>query len=146
MKFKNLFNILSILLLTFFTPKSSHAIGYPALDTTSNWNIGSFGFDPSSGDYIRQVSKNVWTSPGVSQNKSVFYEISVIGIRKGTTDYYLNCPTDFADVNHSSVQFNTSPLPNSSRSEIDWYKYAPESWVKPGMNGMSYISGPMPQF
>lgn len=99
MKLKNILKSI-LVLLTILAPTSVKAIGYPALDTTSKWNIGAFGYTPGVGVYFQQVSKNVWTSPGVSQAKMVFYELSVVGVKKGNTEYYLNSPFTFNDITY----------------------------------------------
>jgi hypothetical protein len=50
------------------------------------------------------------------------------------------------DVDHSSIQFNHQAAKGSAFSELDWYRLAPEAWVKPGRFGVGSISGPMPAF
>lgn len=50
------------------------------------------------------------------------------------------------DVEHSSVGFNRNAAPGSGFSEFDWYRKAPEAWVKPGRFGAPPISGSMPPF
>ena len=50
------------------------------------------------------------------------------------------------DADHSSMQFNHDPAAGSLNSELDWYRKAPEAWVKPGRFGVPAISGPMPAF
>ncbi|MDB5102399.1 MAG: hypothetical protein JWP91_88 [Fibrobacteres bacterium] len=50
------------------------------------------------------------------------------------------------DVDHNSVGFNRGASPGSGFSEFDWYRKAPEAWVKPGRFGVPPISGPMPPF
>lgn len=50
------------------------------------------------------------------------------------------------DVNSSTVQFNHQAAIGSVFSELDWYRRAPEAWVKPGRFGIAPVSGPMPAF
>jgi len=50
------------------------------------------------------------------------------------------------NIDHSTVSFNPAAAPGSSFSEFDWYRKAPESWVKPGRFGALPMSGPMPPF
>jgi hypothetical protein len=50
------------------------------------------------------------------------------------------------DVDRSTMGFNKEPAAGSLNSEINWYRKAPEAWVKPGRFGMTPISGPMPSF
>jgi hypothetical protein len=52
----------------------------------------------------------------------------------------------FVDLGHSSVKFNPKAAKGSDFSEIDWYRRAPEAWVKPGRFGIGPLSGPMPTF
>jgi hypothetical protein len=50
------------------------------------------------------------------------------------------------DVDHNSVGFNRGAAAGAGYSEFDWYRKAPEAWVKPGRFGAPPISGPMPPF
>ena len=50
------------------------------------------------------------------------------------------------DVDNNSVRFNPSRAAGSDHSEIEWYRGAPEAWVKPGRHGIPAVSGPMPPF
>jgi hypothetical protein len=50
------------------------------------------------------------------------------------------------DVDHNTLRFNSSPAEGSAHSELDWYRRAPEAWVKPGRFGIDAVSGPMPPF
>jgi hypothetical protein len=50
------------------------------------------------------------------------------------------------DVDHSTIRFNQEAAQGSAFSELDWYRHAPEAWIKPGRFGADAVSGPMPQF
>ena len=49
----------------------------------------------------------------------------------------------FADAEGSSFEFNSSPAQGNDFSELDWYRDAPESWVKPGRFGVSASLSPV---
>jgi hypothetical protein len=51
-----------------------------------------------------------------------------------------------SDVDRNTVGFNRAAAAGSPFSEFDWYRKAPEAWVKPGRFGAPPISGPMPPF
>lgn len=46
------------------------------------------------------------------------------------------------DVNRNLLKFNTSAAQGSNRSEVEWYRRAPEAWVKPGRFGVGLVQGP----
>lgn len=50
------------------------------------------------------------------------------------------------DIDNNSLRFNPGPAAGSEHSEIEWYRSAPEAWVKPGRSGIPAVSGPMPAF
>jgi hypothetical protein len=43
------------------------------------------------------------------------------------------------DINQSSMRFNLGPASGSTSSEADWYRRAPEAWVKPGRFGAAPV-------
>lgn len=46
------------------------------------------------------------------------------------------------DITRNSLRFNSAPAPGSPHSEVDWYRYAPEAWTKPGRFGVAPFQGP----
>lgn len=51
------------------------------------------------------------------------------------------------EVGRNTLRFNSSPASGSTSSEMDWYRRAPEAWVKPGRFGYKAVSGPqLPPF
>jgi len=52
-----------------------------------------------------------------------------------------------ADTDHNTLRFNPARALGSIFSELDWYRRAPEAWVKPGRFGIGPIYGsPLPAF
>lgn len=68
------------------------AIGYPALDTTSHWTLQDWGFAAGSGFYLQGANKTVWTAPGQREDRSVFYQAAVLGVRLEGRGYPLANP------------------------------------------------------
>jgi hypothetical protein len=60
--------------------REAGAFSYPALDTTSHWNLGDWGSDPDLGFHIRSASKRVWVAPGQAEERDVFYDIACVGV------------------------------------------------------------------
>jgi hypothetical protein len=56
------------------------AFSYPALDSTSHWNLGDWGSDPDLGFHIRGASKRVWVAPGQAEERDVFYDVACVGV------------------------------------------------------------------
>lgn len=51
------------------------------------------------------------------------------------------------EVGRNTLRFNSRPASGSAMSELDWYRRAPEAWVKPGRFGFKAVSGPqLPPF
>jgi hypothetical protein len=50
------------------------------------------------------------------------------------------------DVDHSTIRFSPDNALGSVFSDFDWFRKAPEAWVKPGRFGAPPVSGPMPLF
>lgn len=50
------------------------------------------------------------------------------------------------DVDHNTLRFNPDRAAGGGASEIEWYRGAPEAWVKPGRFGFPPVYGPMPAF
>jgi hypothetical protein len=100
--FKNFFTVMILLLFGFLLPNKIEAVTYPVLDTTSHWLIGNYGFTTSNGMYFRDVRKKVWSSSGVQQEKPVFYEISIVGVRKGNLEYLLPTPASLPVIGGSN--------------------------------------------
>jgi hypothetical protein len=53
---------------------------------------------------------------------------------------------NFTNVNRNTIRFNSQLIKGVGFSELDWYRRAPEAWVKPGRFGIGSTSGPMPPF
>ncbi|HKP94138.1 MAG TPA: hypothetical protein VJ385_00135 [Fibrobacteria bacterium] len=50
------------------------------------------------------------------------------------------------DIERNSIRFGDQAPAGSGYSGTDWYRFAPEAWVKPGRFGAPPVSGPMPPF
>jgi hypothetical protein len=51
------------------------------------------------------------------------------------------------DIHRNQLRFNASPASGSRFSEVEWYRFAPEAWVKPGRFGIGQVAGPqLPNF
>lgn len=79
--------ILKALCLAF--PAWVGAFSYPALDTTSHWDLQDWGADPDLGFHVRGASKRVWTAPGQSEERTVFYDLACVGVELDGNRYPL---------------------------------------------------------
>ena len=48
------------------------------------------------------------------------------------------------DVDHNLIKFNAAAAQGAAHSEIDWYRKAPEAWVKPGWAASAAAPSPKP--
>lgn len=76
-----------LLALAGILPGRAAAFSYPALDTTSQWNIQDWGFSNDKGFYVQGAEKNTWVSPGQPEARMAFYNLAFLGARLNGVQY-----------------------------------------------------------
>jgi hypothetical protein len=47
------------------------------------------------------------------------------------------------DIDRNTLRFHDAPAAGSPHSEVEWYRFGPEAWVKPGRFGIGPVPGPL---
>jgi hypothetical protein len=110
-----------------------------------------FDYGGAGGNGIaREGAAIFWPSIGGDQDARVrrasLSALHTVGLALNMGRNGLGGIMSLADIDKNTVRFNTSSAPGAPFSEVDWYRTAPEAWVKPGRFGVGSIPGTMPNF